>query len=108
MTSEERMNRLEHFLAGWVEQSKAEHAENRQLWRDMKRELEESAKRTEDSIKRFTEEGRAQMAEIRAEFAERDRAWHTELAARDRVLDHRITTLVSAMGDFIRSSKEGR
>jgi hemerythrin-like domain-containing protein len=91
MTSEERMDRLEHFLAGWVEQSKAEHAENRQLWRDMKRELEESAKRTEESIRRFTEEGRAQMAEIRAEFAERDRK-----------LDERISKLVSGIGELAR------
>ena len=90
MTPEQRLEKIEHLLAGWVEQSKAEHAENRLLWRETGRQIQE-----------FAREGREQMAAIRAEFAERDRAWHAEIAGRDRAMDERIQKLISAMGVFI-------
>jgi flagellar biosynthesis/type III secretory pathway protein FliH len=105
-TPEQRLDRLEHFLAGWVEQSKKEHAENREFIRESKRDMD-------DALRRFTDEGRAQMAAIRAEFAERDRAWHAEMAAwraevaaRDIALDRRITDLVIAIGKLIERKPE--
>jgi hypothetical protein len=40
MTPEERLDKIEHLLTGWVEQSKKEHAENREFIRESKREMD--------------------------------------------------------------------
>ena len=101
MTAEERLDRMEHLTAGWIEQSKKEHQENREFVRQISRELT-------DKLHQFADEGRTQMAAIRMEMAERDRAWHQELAERDRKLDDRIAQLVGAIGELLseRSRKD--
>lgn len=111
MTSEERLDRIEHMTAGWIEQSKKEHQENREFVRQIARELT-------DKLHQFADEGRAQMAAIRTEMAERDRVWHAEAAERDRVwreevaerdrkTDERIGNLVGAIGELITQMKAG-
>ena len=99
MTSEERLDRIEHLTAGWIEQSKNEHRENREFVRQIARELT-------DKLHQFADEGRTQMAAIRAEMAERDRQWHAEIAARDRVMDDRIGQLVNAIGELIKGERK--
>lgn len=96
MTSEERLDRIEHLTAGWIEQSKKEHQENREFVRQISRELT-------DRLHQFAEEGRTQMAAIRAEAAERDRQWHSELAERDRKMDDRVAQLIGAVMELVRS-----
>jgi len=108
MTPEERLDRIEHLTAGWIEQSKAEHRENRELWRQTQRQIEEMTLRINDGFTRMQVEAAAQMTAIRAEFAERDRVWHAEIAARDRVLDERIGHLVTAIGELLRRTNGGR
>jgi hypothetical protein len=106
MTSEERLDRIEHSLAGWIEQSKREHQENREFVRQISRELT-------DKLHQYADEGQAQLAAFRAEAAERDRIWHAELAERnrawreevgerDRKMDDRIGQLVGAITELIR------
>jgi hypothetical protein len=105
------LDRIEHVMAGWIEQSRKELAEHRALWRDTQRQLNELSQRMLVSEERW-EATRAEMVErdhkIRAEMAERDRktdeqiqAIRAEMADRDRRTDARIQALVSAVGALI-------
>ena len=38
LTIDERIERLEHVVAGHIEQARKDYAENRQLWREMREE----------------------------------------------------------------------
>jgi flagellar hook-associated protein FlgK len=88
MTIEERFERIEHVTAGLAEEHRREREENRQLWRDTQRQINELTVRmndltlkvadTNDAIIRFAEESRAA----------------------DRQLGDRIDALVSAIGKF--------
>lgn len=102
MTSEERLDRIEHLTAGWIEQSKREHDENRRLWREMKERMEERDRKFDQR----TEELREEMAGRDRRFDERTAALREEMAGRDRVADERIQKLVSAIGELIRGMKQ--
>ena len=89
MTIEERFERIEHLTAGLAEERRKDHEENRQLWRDSQRQINELAIRmndltlkvadTNDAIIRLAEESRAA----------------------DRQLEGRIEALVSAIGKLL-------
>jgi uncharacterized protein YlxW (UPF0749 family) len=89
MTIEERFERIEHVTAGLAEERRQDREENRQLWRDTQRQINELAVRmndltlkvadTNDAITRLAEESRAA----------------------DRQLGERIEALVSAIGQFL-------
>jgi len=100
MTSEERLDRIEHLTAGWIEQSKKEHQENRELWRQTQEQMAETDRR----IRELADEHRREMHEHKSEWREEMRVWRAETAARDRITDERIAELVSAIGAFIRKA----
>lgn len=88
MTTEERLDRIEHITAGLAEERRRDREEYRQLWRETQRQLNELAGRvneltlkvseTDDAITRLAEESRAA----------------------DKRLENRIETLVSAIGQY--------
>jgi hypothetical protein len=61
VTIDDRIEKLEHITAGWIEQSPRDYEENRRLWREQKAEtdaeiretgrlLRESGKQTDERI----------------------------------------------------------
>jgi hypothetical protein len=100
MTSEERLDRIEHLTAGWIEQSKKEHQENRDLWRQTQTQIAETDRHLRVLADQFNE----QMAQHRAEWREEMRVMREDMTARDRATDARIGELVSAIGAFIRKA----
>ncbi|HTT62156.1 MAG TPA: hypothetical protein VMG35_09965 [Bryobacteraceae bacterium] len=96
MTIEERFERIEHVTAGLAEAHRLDHEENRQLWRDTQRQINELAVRVSDLTVRVndltvkvadTNDAITRMAE--------------ESRAADRMLGERIQALVSAIGQFL-------
>jgi chromosome segregation ATPase len=100
MTTEERFERIEHVTAGLAEQWKKDREENRQLWRDTQRQLNELAIRISEVDERLgkrIDQLSERMEELAEEAAVRDKESHE----RDRQLGARIEALVIAMGGFI-------
>jgi chromosome segregation ATPase len=97
MTVEERLDRLEHTTAGWMEQSRQEFAQHRELWRDTQRQINEISRKLaqlsdrmisfEERMMSFEQRIEAQIVAIRSEADERGRK-----------IDERIDKLVSAVG----------
>ena len=89
MTTEERLDRIEHITAGLAEERRKDREEYRQLWRETQRQLNELAGRVneltlkvsdaEDAITRLAEESRAA----------------------DKRLENRIEIMVSAIGQYL-------
>lgn len=100
MTIEERFNRIEHFTAAEAEQRRKEREENRQLWRDTQRQINELTIKiadTNDAITRFAEESREADARLGARLD----ALAEESREADARLGARIDSLISGMGQFI-------
>lgn len=100
MTVEERFERIEHVTAGLAEQWKKEREENRQLWRDTQRQLNELALRISEVDERLgkrIDQLTERMEQLAQESAARDR----ESQERDKRLGERIEALVIAMGEFL-------
>ena len=110
MTIDERFERIEHVTAGLVEQWRKEREENRQLWRDTQRQIEN----TQRQIDQFAAESRAsderlkrRIEELGEEFRAEDKRLREIMLEGDRRLQERIDSLVSAMGKFIASQQSG-
>jgi septal ring factor EnvC (AmiA/AmiB activator) len=100
MTTEGRFARIAHVPAALAEERRQVREEDRQLWRDTQRQIQETnaaianTQRHLDALTLKTEDAIARTnAAIRAE-SERAKAAEDEL--RDR-----IASLVSAMGEFL-------
>lgn len=89
MTTEERFQRIEHVTAGLAEQAQRDRDENRQLWRETQRQLDQLAA----NVGQLTTD----VDRLALEAAARDKASHE----RDETLGARIDKLVSAIGEFI-------
>lgn len=85
MTIDEKIERLEHVVAGHIEQAKKDYEENRRFVRESR------------------EDWQRQLAESKAEWDRGMAEMRAEMAARDKVTDKRIGDLVSAIGEFIQS-----
>src|SRR3954465_6965282 len=102
MTIEERFERIEQVTAGVPEERRKDREENRQIWRDTQRQINELTLKvadTNDSITRLAEEMREadrRMGERLAKLAEESRE-------ADRRLGERIDALVSATGKLLPS-----
>lgn len=102
MTIEEPFERTEHITAGLAEERRKDREENRQIWRDPQRQINELTLKvadTNDSITRLAEEMREadrRMGERLAKLAEESRE-------ADRRLGERIDALVSAIGKLLPS-----
>jgi len=97
MTIEERFERIEHITAGLAEERIRDREENRQLWRDSQRQINELAVRMTEltsTVTRLAEE--LQAADRR--LGERIDRFAQESRAADRHLEERIEALVSAIG----------
>jgi hypothetical protein len=73
MTTEERLNRSEHFTAAEAEQRRKEREENRQIWRDTQRQIDQltadtsaAITRTNAAITHLAEESREADARLGA------------------------------------------
>lgn len=96
MTTEERLDRIEHLTAGIAEERRKDRDEYKTLWRDTQRQINELA----GNVNRLslaiadTNEQVHQLADRLAEHA-------AEARAADQQLGDRIGSLVSAIGQFI-------
>src|SRR5215831_3588548 len=76
MTIEERFERIEHVTAGLAEERRKDREENRQIWRDTQRQINELTLKiadTNDSIARLGEETREAIKRLAEESREADR-----------------------------------
>ena len=103
MTTEERLERIEHITAGIAEERRKDRDEYKALWRDTQRQLNEMGAR----LIQFSEQSQeadsrleariGQLADTVTRLAEESRAANRELEAR-------IAGLVSGFGEFIRQT----
>ena len=91
MNIDERIERLEHITAGWIEQSKKELEEDRRLWREQREEIAAIWKATDRRFEESRQEWNSGLVEMRREISERD-----------KVMDKRIADLVLAIGELCR------
>ena len=102
MTIEERFERIEHVTAGLAEERRKDREENRQIWRETQRQIDELTLKiadTNDTITRLAEESREEdrrLGERLAKLADESRE-------ADRRLGERIDALVSAIGKLLPS-----
>jgi len=93
MTSEERLDRIEHLTAGIAEERRKDREEYKSLWRDTQRQLNEVSVRL------------VQLSEADSRLEERIEQLAEESRAANRQLEERIASLVSGFGEFIRQIK---
>lgn len=89
MTTEERLERIEHVTAGLAEERRRDHEEFRGLWRDTQGQLNDLTQNVASL--------RDRIAELAEEAAIRDR----ETDRRFRETDARLDRTISAMGEFL-------
>ena len=97
MTTEERLDRIEHLTAGIAEERRRDREESKALWRDTQRQLDEAARTTVSLATTVAELG----IRIR-DLAEESRAADRRLSDRIDALGDRIGSLVSALGEHLR------
>jgi hypothetical protein len=105
MTTEERLDRIEHLTAGIAEERRKDREEYKALWRDSQREMAE----IRQNINEASAEIKALAVETRLRFDEvgdRIDKLAAESRAADQRLGERIDSLVSAIGEFIRHRKD--
>jgi len=98
MTSEERLDRIEHLTAGLAEQVRKDREESRQLWRSTQEQL--------DLLVREVRENARQLHELQFELRDGFRTMQAEAKARDQVTNERINALVSAIGGLLPDKKQ--
>ena len=96
MTTEERLDRIEHITAGIAEERSKDREEYKGLWRDTQRQLNEVSVRLVQ-LSEADEEARAADKRLEArieQLAEQSRAANKQL-------EERIETLVSRFGEVL-------
>ncbi len=91
MTTEERFDRIEHITAGIAEERRKDREENKALWRDTQRQLNEVSARLVQ-LSEADEEARAADRRLEARIAQ----LADESRAANKQLEAGIETLVSA------------
>jgi uncharacterized protein involved in exopolysaccharide biosynthesis len=97
MTTEERLDRIEHLTAGIAEERRNDRAEYKALWRETQRQLNELGTR----LLQMSEETQEADAQLR-EADRRLEARIEQLAEEGRATNKRIDDLVSGIGELIR------
>ena len=97
MTIDERIERLQHVTAGWIEQNRKDWEESKAWRRVHDQEVEAIWRRMEQR----DEEWRRQFEAEKQAWNERFAASRAEADERGRELDRRIGDLVSAIGKLI-------
>jgi uncharacterized coiled-coil DUF342 family protein len=90
MTTEERLDRIEHITAGIAEERRKDRDEYKALWRDTQRHLNELTER----VLQISEENQEAHAQMRAAIQ--------QLAEEGRATNKRIDDMVSGIGEIIR------
>ena len=98
MTMEERFQRIEDGLVRWIALAAQDRAEYIAWKRDMQSHVEAAW----IAIERYAEENRKAAEQHNREMAD----MRQQMAARDEVMDQRITGLVSAIGELIGEMRE--
>jgi hypothetical protein len=93
MTTEERLDRIEHIAAGIAEERRKDREEYKALWRDTQRQLNEVSVRLVQ-LSEADEEARAADKRLEARIA--------QLAEEGRATNQRIDDMVSGIGELIR------
>jgi len=101
MTIEERLARIEHITAGTDERQRRDHEEDRELWRDTQRQIQEMDERLGQRIEELARESKA--ADERLGKRIDDLA--AESRAADERLGQRIEAMVSSIGEFLRQAR---
>jgi predicted nucleic acid-binding Zn-ribbon protein len=96
MTTEERLDRIEHITAGLAEERRKDREEYRQLWRETQKQLNELAGRVNELTGRVNE-----LAMKVSDVEDAITRLAEESRAADKRLEGRIDTLVSAIGQFL-------
>ena len=94
MTTDERIDRLENYMATFSERWKTEREEDRALWRDTQRQINLLSRKIAD------------MEDQMLRQQETNQRLHEAAAERDRKLDERVDQLVSAIGAFIAAQQK--
>jgi hypothetical protein len=105
MTTEERLDRIEHITAGIAEERRKDRDEYKGLWRDTQRQLNEMGARLLQMSEENQEADRRLEARI-DQLAERTQATIAQLAEEGRASSQRIDKMVSGMGEFMRQISE--
>jgi hypothetical protein len=93
MTTEERLDRIEHITAGIAEERRKDRDEYKAIWRDTQRQLNEVSTRLVQ-LSEADEEARAADRRLEARIE--------QLAEEGRATNKRIDAMVSAIGEIIR------
>jgi DNA repair exonuclease SbcCD ATPase subunit len=93
MTTEERLDRIEHLNAGLAEERRKDREEYKALWRETQRQLNELSVRI------------VQLSETDSQLQERIQQFAAESRAADKRLEERIESLVSGIGRFIQGKQ---
>lgn len=93
MTTEERLDRIEHITAGIAEERRKDREESKALWRDTQRQLNEVSTRLVQ-LSEADQEARAADKRLEARIA--------QLAEEGRATNKRIDDMVSGIGELIR------
>jgi hypothetical protein len=96
MTTEERLDRLEHWTAGLAEERNKDREEFRMRWRDTQRQIDENARH----IMRL-DSANAELGIHLRNLADEAREADRRLEAKIEALGERIAALVSGIGQFI-------
>jgi chromosome segregation ATPase len=97
VTTEERLERIEHITAGIAEERRKDRDEYKGLWRDTQRQLNEVSARLVQ-LSEADEEARAADKRLEARIAQ----LAEESRSANKLLEERIASLVSGFGEFIR------
>jgi chromosome segregation ATPase len=100
MTTEERFGKIEHVTAGLDEQRRKDREENRQIWRDTQRQLNEAAARINDLTLKMAD-ANDRMDLMAEESRAADRRLAEAARAADQELRERIAASVSGMGGMM-------
>ena len=99
MTTEERLSRIEHITAGIAEEHRKEREEDRALWRDTQRQINELSTRVVQMGDELREADR-RLGQRIEQIAESMRASDQRARDAEQELRDRIAGLVSAIGQF--------
>jgi hypothetical protein len=104
MTSDERLERIEHLTAGLAEERRKDREEYKTLWRDTPRQLNELGTK----VLQLSEESvdiTIKLREADSRLEARIHQLADESRAADQRLEERIGSLVSAIGQFLTKSQ---
>ena len=104
MTAEERLDRIEHYTAGLIEERRKDREEYKMLWRDTNAALQQ----TNAAVQRLSDETRQGIEELRKETQAADRILGKRIDELRQGLDDlrgRVDSLVSAIGAWMREKQ---